>query len=188
MRDKVVLVLLILMSAIATWLFIQNIQLSKKLDQYTSAAEEEKIKTAIPPTKPANPGDVSPFDKPNNDPKANEFTPLGSKPLPATSMQFDKKTHDFGRIHEGDKVNTVFKFKNTGANPLVITSAIATCGCTVPTWSHQPLGAGQEGQMQVEFDSEGKSGEVTKTVNVTANTEPALTVIAIKAIIIPRDN
>jgi hypothetical protein len=175
------------MSAIATWLFIQNLQLNKKLDQYMSAAGEAKIKPVIPPTKPANPGDVSPFDKPNNDPRASEFTPPGAKPLPLTTMQFETSTHNFGRIHEGDKVSTVFKFNNAGANALVISSAIATCGCTVPTWSHQAVGTGQEGEIQVAFDSEGKSGEVTKTVNVTANTEPPLTVITIKATVIPRD-
>lgn len=187
MRDKVILALLILMSSIATYLFIQNIQLSKKLEKYISIEEAEKIKPKIPPTKPANPPDVSPFDKPNNDPNADQFVPPSKDTLPATIIAFQTKDYNFGHIREGQLVNTTFKFTNVGNKPLTILQAVASCGCTVPTWPHQPLKAGESGEILVQFDSHDKKGEVTKTVSVTANTIPPLNTLTIKATVVPRE-
>lgn len=171
------------MTFIAVYLFVQNMQLNKKLEQYATAP----VKPAMNAVKPANPPGASPFDKPNNDPLANEFIPPASKPLPLTKLDFETVSYDFGRINEGDRVNTTFKFKNAGPNALLISSALASCGCTVPTWSRRPIPAGEKGDMLVQFDSQGKQGEVTKTVNVTANTQPPITVLTIKATVIPRD-
>lgn len=92
---------------------------------------------------------------------------------PTTVMQFEQTDYDFGTVKEGEKVKHTYKFKNTGNEPLVISSAKGSCGCTVPKWPSEPIPPGGSGQIDVEFDSKGKPGKQTKRVTVTANTVPA---------------
>ena len=99
-------------------------------------------------------------------------------PLP--SFEFEKMEHDFGTIKEGDVVEHTFTFKNTGEAPLIIQSARGSCGCTVPTWSKEPIPVGGTGEITAKFDSKGKAGVQNKTVTVTANTWPKSTTLRIK--------
>ena len=96
-------------------------------------------------------------------------------------MKFDKDVHDFGTITQGDRVKCVFKFTNVGGSDLVISSANGSCGCTVPDYPKKPIAPGQDGVINVEFNSEGKSGEVSKTVTLLTNCEPNTTILTIKA-------
>jgi hypothetical protein len=85
-------------------------------------------------------------------------------------ITFEKKTHDFGTITQGDKVQEVFKFKNTGNQPLIITNVQVTCGCTTPKgWPRDPIMPGGEGELTIAFDSAGKMGRQDKTVTVISN-------------------
>ena len=95
-------------------------------------------------------------------------------------MAFDEFEFDFGEIDEGEKVSHVYTFKNDGKEPLIISNAKGTCGCTVPVWPKEPIAAGESGEIQVEFNSKGKSGMQTKRVIITANTNPATTNLTIK--------
>ncbi len=95
----------------------------------------------------------------------------------APVMNFDKSSYDFGKITRGDKVKYDFKFTNTGKSPLIITSAVASCGCTTPNWPKTPITPGQIGQITVVFNSTGKVGLQDKMVTITANTNPAQTVV-----------
>ena len=109
--------------------------------------------------------------------------------LPKTTMEFAEMTHDFGDIQEGEKVSHTFTFKNTGDEPLVISSAKGSCGCTVPQWPKEPIEPGGEGEMLVEYNSKGKGGKKeTKTVTVQANTDPNPTRLTIKANVIADPN
>ena len=103
------------------------------------------------------------------------------KPEEAATMTFNESTFDFGTLTAGEKASHVFKFKNTSNNPLIITAANGSCGCTVPKWPREPIAPGAEGEIQVEFDSKGKSGPQAQSVTITANTLPAQTVLQIKA-------
>lgn len=94
-------------------------------------------------------------------------------------FSFEKDTHDFGAITQGEKVSYSFKFKNTGKSDLVITNASGSCGCTVPNYPKEPVPAGGEGKIDVTFDSSGKQGKQTKTVTLIANTMPNTTVLTI---------
>jgi len=98
---------------------------------------------------------------------------------PTTVMAFEQTDFDFGTVKEGEKVRHTYKFKNTGKEPLVISSAKGSCGCTVPKWPSEPIPPGGSGQIDVEFDSKGKPGKQTKRVTVTANTVPAQTFLNI---------
>lgn len=92
-------------------------------------------------------------------------------------IKFEEESFDFGKITEGEKVTHVFKFYNGSTQPLIITNAVASCGCTTPTWPKSPVLPGKEGEVSVTFDSAGKVGLQDKQITVTANTDPAQTVV-----------
>jgi hypothetical protein len=85
-------------------------------------------------------------------------------------ITFDKKTHDFGDIVQGDKVEHTFYFTNTGNEPLIITNVQVSCGCTTPKgWPREPIPPGGKGELTVSFNSAGKSGRQNKPVTVVSN-------------------
>jgi len=85
-------------------------------------------------------------------------------------ITFEKKTHDFGDIVQGDKVEQVFKFTNTGNEPLIITNVQVTCGCTTPKgWPRDPIAPGGKGEITIAFNSAGKMGKQNKVVTVVSN-------------------
>jgi hypothetical protein len=90
----------------------------------------------------------------------------------APVMKFEYTMHDFGKITQGDRVNYKFNFTNTGKSPLIISNAVASCGCTKPEWPSGPIKPGDSGQINVTFNSEGKSGLQDKLITITANTNP----------------
>lgn len=100
-------------------------------------------------------------------------------------ITFEKTEHDFGTIAQGTNVEHTFTFTNTGKAPLVITNASSSCGCTVPTWTKEPIAPGETGEMVVKFNGSGQN-QVTKTVNITANTESGKEQLKIKAFVEPK--
>jgi len=106
--------------------------------------------------------------------------------LPKTTIEFDKTVVDFGDITQGDVVKDVVKFTNTGSEPLIISSAKGSCGCTVPEWPKAPVAPGETGEIKIEFSSKGKKGKQTKTVTIQANTDPNPTRLTVKSnILVP---
>ena len=84
-------------------------------------------------------------------------------------IEWKKETHDFGNVTEGTKAKYTFTFTNKGTEPVVITSATASCGCTVPSYSKEPVLVGKDGTITAIFDSAGKNGNQTKTITVITN-------------------
>ena len=102
-------------------------------------------------------------------------------------IKFEEELFDFGTITQGEKVSHEFKFENTGSKDLIISNAYADCGCTVPEVPKQPISPGDEGLIKVSFDSENKSGIVTKTVSIVTNCIPNKQIVKIKAnIFVPK--
>ena len=103
---------------------------------------------------------------------------------PTTTIKFDEDTYDWGKVMDGDKVTHVFKFKNTGKEPLIISNAKGSCGCTVPEWPKDAIAPGKSGEIKVVFDSKGKGAvggkEDSKRVTITANTDPVDSYLTIK--------
>jgi hypothetical protein len=86
------------------------------------------------------------------------------------AITWEKNTHDFGEITEGEKVEQVFRFTNSGAEPLVITNVQVTCGCTTPKgWPRDPIAPGKKAELVVQFNSTGKIGRQNKVVTVISN-------------------
>lgn len=81
----------------------------------------------------------------------------------------DGTTHDFGEVKEGPKAVHIFKFKNTGNEPLIIQTASASCGCTVPSWPKQPILPGKEGELKVEYNTQGRVGPINKDIYIMSN-------------------
>ncbi len=100
---------------------------------------------------------------------------------PPTTILFDKMEHDFGKMKQEEKKTYVFEFTNTGKNPLIITDAQGSCGCTVPEYPKEPVAPGKKGKITVEYSSGQQTGLQTKTVTITANTEPPQTLLTIRA-------
>ena len=84
---------------------------------------------------------------------------------------------DFGKMKEGDNLEVSFRFKNVGDKPLVISSVSPSCGCTAVDTPKEPFAPGQTGVIKASFNSSGKPGTQTKTVNVFANTDPGMTTL-----------
>ena len=98
------------------------------------------------------------------------------------SVSFEEAEHDFGMIKNGTPVETIFKYKNTGSSPLVVSNIQSTCGCTVPSdWTKQ-VAPGETGEMKVKFDGKG-NGVVVKSITMTTNTEKGSETVRIKATI-----
>ena len=97
------------------------------------------------------------------------FAQQASKPAAGPVITFEEKSHDFGDIYQGDKVEHTFKFANTGTEPLIITNVQVTCGCTVPAWPRDPIMPGQKSEITVAFNSAGKNGKQNKVVTVVSN-------------------
>ena len=99
------------------------------------------------------------------------------------AFKFEKEAHDFGTIIQGEKVSYSFKFTNSGEGDLIITSAKGSCGCTIPEYPTDPLAPGEEGVIDVVFNSDGKSGQQNKKVTIVANTVPNTMVLAINGMV-----
>ncbi|MBL4677635.1 MAG: DUF1573 domain-containing protein [Mucilaginibacter sp.] len=125
------------------------------------------------------------FSACNQQGKSNESTTAvvadsASTAVDATNapvIKLENDTHDFGKIKEGEKVTYAFKFVNSGKSPLIIKDAVATCGCTTPEWPKAPVQPGASGEIKVTFDSAHKGGLQDKQITVTANTNPAQTMM-----------
>jgi hypothetical protein len=100
---------------------------------------------------------------------------------PPTAIAFPQLEHDFGTIKQETKNKHIFKFTNSGTEPLIIQDAKGSCGCTVPKYPREPIAPGAMGEIEVEYSPGKQKGSQSKTVTLTANTTPAQTVLNIKA-------
>lgn len=93
------------------------------------------------------------------------------KDMPKTTIEFTEMKFHFGTVREGEKVKHSFHFKNTGSNPLMISNAVASCGCTIPSYPKEPIKPGGEGDILVEFNTKNRTGHQEKNVIVYSNAQ-----------------
>ena len=101
-------------------------------------------------------------------------------------MTFEEVKYDFGDIYQGDKVEHIFKFENTGNEPLIITNVQTTCGCTAPNWPRDPVIPGQESVIKVVFNSAGKIGRQNKVITIISNATNPTNKVTIVTNILPK--
>ena len=89
-----------------------------------------------------------------------------------STIRFDKEIHDFGviNISEGDVFHE-FEFVNTGNMPIIINQVKASCGCTTPEWTKEPVIPGQTGSIKVSFNPKGRPGPFSKSITISSNAE-----------------
>lgn len=101
---------------------------------------------------------------------------------------FKELTHDFGSFKESDGVQTTkFEFTNTGTVPLVLNSVRASCGCTTPTWTREPVAPGKSGNIEVSYNPQGRPGSFTKSITVQSNAETPAVNLTIKGVVEQRE-
>ena len=104
-------------------------------------------------------------------------------------ITFDRVFHDFGMVSEGEIVKTIFKFTNTSENDLYIVDAMGSCGCTVPKFpKNVPIKPGGTGEIEVNFDTNGRPDLQQKMVKVSANTPNGGQLLRIQAFVEPKIN
>lgn len=99
-------------------------------------------------------------------------------------IEFVSQEHNFGKVNEGEKLGWYFKYKNVGDSELIITKSHASCGCTVPNYSKEPLPSGKEGFIRVVFDTSGRAGIQTKNITIESNAQNNVVILKIIAEIV----
>ena len=104
-------------------------------------------------------------------------------------ITFDRIFHDFGEIQEGDIVEAVFEFTNTGKNDLLISHAVGSCGCTIPNYPRNiPIKPGESGEIEINFDSSNMPNLQSKLIKVFANVPSGSVFLRIQALVEPKNN
>ena len=100
-------------------------------------------------------------------------------------FQFEEETIDYGTIHQNDNGIRVFKFTNSGNAPIVISKIKTSCGCTVPTYSSEPILPGESGTIEVKYTTN-RVGKFSKSLTIHSNAQNQLKRIQIKGNVIKK--
>jgi len=101
---------------------------------------------------------------------------------------FEKTVHDYGSFKEAAGVQTTtFKFINKGAVPLVLSNVRASCGCTTPKWTREPVAPNASGEIQVSYNPKNRPGSFNKSVTISSNAENSSVILRIKGTVAQRE-
>ncbi len=102
-------------------------------------------------------------------------------------IEFEKRIHDFGKIYEKDgRASVKFVFKNIGDAPLVVTRVQASCGCTTPSWTREPIMPGDSGHISVSYNPYRRPGSFAKSILVHHNADTKPFNLTIKGSVVPK--
>ncbi|HET8962716.1 MAG TPA: DUF1573 domain-containing protein [Chitinophagales bacterium] len=116
--------------------------------------------------------------------KAQETTTPNPVNPNAPKFQFEKEVIDYGTIEHNADGNREFKFTNVGKEPLIISNAVGSCGCTTPQWPKEPIKPGATGVIKVHYATD-RVGAFEKTVTLTSNADVPSKVLRIKGVVNP---
>lgn len=91
-------------------------------------------------------------------------------------IAFSNTTYNYDTISKGSNGECVFEFTNLGDEPLIITSAFSSCGCTVPSWPKEPILPNKKGEIKIKYNTE-KTGSFSKVIVVKSNSSEHKNVI-----------
>ena len=107
--------------------------------------------------------------------------------LAFAQLQFEPERFDFGTLEElGGKRSCTFRATNHSAKPVVLVDIVTTCGCTVPTFSRQPILPGKSAEIEVSYDPEGRPGAFDRKLHIYGAGRERLGVISITGQVTPR--
>jgi hypothetical protein len=98
-------------------------------------------------------------------PEKPAFVPTAQGP----KIEFEKLVHDYGQVVQGANGDAEFKFRNVGSEPLVLSNVSASCGCTVPSWTRDPIMPGEEGVISVRYTNMHIIGNIGRAITVLSN-------------------
>ena len=101
----------------------------------------------------------------------------------SAKIEFKTDVIDYGTIDKGADGLRVFEFTNTGDAPLIITKVKSSCGCTVPSWPEEPIMPGQNGKIEVKYDTK-RVMPIRKTITVTSNANTPTVALKIKGLVV----
>jgi hypothetical protein len=102
-----------------------------------------------------------------------------------TDISFNKTVHDYGTIEKGSDGTCEFEFSNTGKIPLTLINVQSSCGCTVPSWSKEPIMPGSQGKITVKYNTQ-SIGPISKTVHVFSNARTNPSVLSIRGVVVQK--
>lgn len=103
----------------------------------------------------------------------------------APKVTFEKSVHDFGKVAESaGSVSCEFVFKNIGTAPFIIQRVQASCGCTTPDYTNEPVLPGKEGKIKVTYSTTGRPGIINKDITVFSNVPDSIYRLNIKGEVI----
>lgn len=106
---------------------------------------------------------------------------------PKPEVKFNKIVHDYGSIKEEVEVAVSdFELTNTGTSPLVIQRIVASCGCTSPTYTREPILPGKKGNVKVAYNTIYRPGNFRKSVRIYTNVPDTVYTLTIKGHVIPK--
>ncbi|GAB1447121.1 MAG: DUF1573 domain-containing protein [Bacteroidetes bacterium] len=118
--------------------------------------------------------------------QAQTTTTPEAQPANQAEIKFVKETHDFGSIPQGTPATYTFEFENTGKAPLIITNASASCGCTTPDWTKEPIKPGKKGFVKATYNA-AAPGPFTKSVTVMSNAKNSTIILYLKGDVKPAE-
>jgi hypothetical protein len=174
MKDKILIAAVAIIGALTVFNTYKIVS-----DDDSSSAKSRIVANRADKAAAKNNANANKNANPNFDPisEQDKNKPAG----PKTSVSFKNMEHDFGNISQGSTNDYVFTFTNTGKEPLIISNAKGSCGCTVPRWPKEPIAPGETGEIEIVYKPGKQKNQQTKSITVTANTEPEKTVLKIKA-------
>lgn len=102
-------------------------------------------------------------------------------------IKFEKTVHDYGTIQQGSDGSFEFKFTNQGKTPLILNNVRSSCGCTVPSWTREPLPPGGSGSIKVVYNT-ASIGAFSKSVTVSSNAKNSDVVLMIKGNVVQKSS
>lgn len=101
-------------------------------------------------------------------------------------IEFAEPVFDFGQVKEGEIVDQVYTYTNTGTAPIILSQVSASCGCTTPSYTQTPVLPGKSGEVKVSFDSNGQVGKQQKIITIASNADNGVTTIQLKGEVLPK--
>ncbi|MGD1843460.1 MAG: DUF1573 domain-containing protein [Thermonemataceae bacterium] len=101
-------------------------------------------------------------------------------------FQFEKEVHDFGTIEEGTIAKYEFAFKNTGNQPIIVERVSASCGCTTPFYTKDPIQPGESGKIVASFNSNKRPNSFNKSITIKSNATEPMKILYIKGFVNPK--
>ena len=99
-------------------------------------------------------------------------------------ITFESLIHDYGTVQKGADGNCEFKFTNTGKEPLILSDVKTSCGCTVPSWTKEPVLPGKTGVIKINYTKMGNPGPISKQITVFSNAKTETVVLNIKGSVV----